>query len=172
MFRQATIKDLDRISEIYDAIHTREEQGQYTTGWLRGIYPTRAVGAQGISEGDLFVEVEGDTVVAAARINREQTAAYREVMWENDAPDAQIMVLHTLVVDPAREGRGYGRRFVRFYEDYARAQGASLLRMDTNAINTRARALYRSLGYREAGTVRCAFNGIPDIHLVCLEKRV
>ena len=33
------------------------------------------------------------------------------------------MVLHTLAVDPAANGRGYARAFVRFYEEYAAARG-------------------------------------------------
>ena len=84
--------------------------------------------------------------------------------------DAQIMVLHTLVVEPTCAGKGYGSAFVRFYEQYAREHHCPYLRMDTNARNTAARKLYARLGYWEAGIVPCAFNGIPDIELVCLEK--
>ena len=82
------------------------------------------------------------------------------------------MVLHTLVVDPEMGGLGLGSRFVAFYEDYARAQGCAVLRMDTNARNLRARRMYAQLGYREAGIVPCTFNGIPSVQLVCLEKRL
>jgi len=32
--------------------------------------------------------------------------------------------------------------------------------------------LYKRLGYREAGIVPCVFNGIPDVMLVCLEKKL
>ena len=56
------------------------------------------------------------------------------------------------------------------YEDYARAHGCHYLRMDTNERNRTARALYAKLGYREPGIVDCAFNGIPEVRLVCLEK--
>ena len=82
------------------------------------------------------------------------------------------MVLHTLVVDPDRGGRGLGRGFVAYYEDYARQQGCAVLRMDTNARNTAARRLYAGLGYWEAGIVPCVFNGIPNVQLVCLEKKL
>ena len=44
------------------------------------------------------------------------------------------------------------------------------LRIDTNAINQRARAMYQKLGYEERGIVPCVFNGIPGVQLVCLEK--
>ena len=86
------------------------------------------------------------------------------------AREDEVMVLHTLVVDPQAKGRGYGSRFVDFYESYALEHGCRYLRMDTNERNASARALYRNLGYREVSIVPCAFNGIPGVQLVCLEK--
>lgn len=44
--------------------------------------------------------------------------------------------------------------------------------MDTNAKNLRARAMYAALGYRETDIVPCVFNGIPDVMLVHLEKKL
>ena len=78
--------------------------------------------------------------------------------------------MHTLVVDPAAGGHGLGRAFENFYEQEAARQGCRYLRIDTNARNTRARQLYRSLGYKEIGVVSCTFNGLSDIDLVLLEK--
>lgn len=77
------------------------------------------------------------------------------------------MVLHALAVDPLEKGKGCGRAFVTFYEDYAKQHGCIALRMD---INTRARNLYQRLGYEEIGNVESNFNGIPNVRLVCLEK--
>ena len=82
------------------------------------------------------------------------------------------MVLHTLVVRPDLAGRGYGRQFVAFYEQYARERGCPCLRLDTNERNAAARRLYAKLGYREAGIIPCVFNGIGGVNLVCLEKKV
>jgi len=61
---------------------------------------------------------------------------------------------------------------VTFYADYARQKGCTCFRMDTNDINLPAWTLYKTLGYREAGIVPCVFNGIPDVQLVCLEKKL
>ena len=82
------------------------------------------------------------------------------------------MVLHTLVVDPDAAGQGIGTDFVAFYECHARERSCPCLRMDTNAINAPARALYKHLGYREADIVPCDFHGLGQIQLVCLEKRL
>lgn len=40
--RKASANDLDSIEKIYDDIHTAEEKGKQTIGWIRDIYPIRA----------------------------------------------------------------------------------------------------------------------------------
>ena len=32
--------------------------------------------------------------------------------------------------------------------------------------------MYEKLGYQEVGVVPCNFNGIPNIGLVCMEKKI
>lgn len=171
MIRKGTAADIPRIAAIYDRIHTREEAGQVTIGWVRGIYPTRATAQAALDAGELFVLEHGGAVAAAARINQIQVPEYANARWQHpQAPAEQVMVLHTLVVDPLQGGRGLGTAFVRFYEEYAREKGCPYLRMDTNEKNRSARALYARLGYQEAGIVDCCFNGISGVRLVCLEK--
>lgn len=137
--RPAAAHDLARIEEIYDTIHTAEEAGKVSIGWVRGVYPTRATAQAGLDAGDLFVLADGGTVYAAGRINREQVPVYAEMPWAHDVPPEQVLVLHTLVVDPAVAGHGCGTQFVRFYEQRARALGCPELRIDTNAKNANAR---------------------------------
>lgn len=170
MIRKARMEDMDAIAAIYDHILTQEEAGATQVGWLRGIYPTRDTALAALNAGDLFVLEEDSRVAAAGRINRQQVDVYAQCPWKYPAPPEQVMVLHTLVVEPALSGRGLATQFVRFYEDYAREKGCPFLRMDTNARNTAARRLYRGLGYWEAAILPTTFNGIPGVELVCLEK--
>lgn len=172
MIRTARATDIPAIAGIYERIHDAEGVGRLTTGWLRGIYPTEATARAALEAGDLFVLEDGGKIVAAARINREQVPVYAQVNWRYPARDDQVMVLHTLTVDPLAAGRGYGRTFLDFYEDYARKNGCPVLRIDTNAKNTAARAMYARHGYIESGIVPTVFNGIPDVMLVCMEKRL
>ncbi len=172
MFRKATMEDVEQIGRIYDEIHTENEAGRMTTGWIRGVYPSRETARAAVRCNDLFVAEEEGRIVAAARINQEQVPEYADAGWQYDAPGEQVMVLHTLVVSPAERGKGLGTGFVAYYETYALERGCRYLRMDTNKKNTGARALYRKLGYREVSVVPCVFNGIPDVRLVCLEKKL
>jgi len=165
--------DAERIAEIFEAIHTEEEQGRASIGWQRGVYPTVQTAELGIAERDMFVlENEHGRIVAAARLNQQQCPQYADAEWEYPAEDSEVMVMHTLVVDPAEQGRQYGRNMLLFYEKYAKQQGCGFLRIDTNERNSTARAFYKKYGYKEVGIVLGEFNGMPDIPLVCMEKKI
>lgn len=172
MIRKATEKDIPGIVSIYDRVLRQEERGLATIGWQRGVYPTEDTARQGIRRGDMFVCEDDRThgISAAAVINHIQVPSYAGGNWSVRAVGDEVMVLHTLVVDPQEAGKGIGTAFVAFYEQQARDKGCKTLRMDTQAKNTAARALYRKLGYTETGIVPCDFNGIEGIRLVLLEK--
>lgn len=170
MIRKAVCADIPAVAQIYEKIHTAEEAGGVTIGWIRGIYPTEDTARQALARDDLFVQEDGETIVGAAIINQCQVDSYYGANWRYPAEDSQVMVLHTLVIDPEAERKGYGKAFVQFYEDYARQHDCPYLRMDTNARNARARAMYGKLGFSEVDIVPCQFNGIPGVQLVLLEK--
>lgn len=171
-FRKATAADLDAVSAIYDHIHTEEEAGRTTIGWVRDIYPTRSTAEAALAHDDLFVEEQNGAVVGTAILNHLQGDEYIGAPWQITADDDHVLVMHTLVIDPAAKGRGLGTAFAQFYERIARERGCTALRIDTNARNIPARTLYNKLGYREVTIVPCQFNGIDGVELVLLEKAV
>jgi GNAT superfamily N-acetyltransferase len=63
-------------------------------------------------------------------------------------------------VDPGVRGAGLGRRLLVAVEEEARAHGARVLHLETNASLVEAIALYRSAGYAEVP----AFNDEPYAH--------
>ena len=170
--RKARGEDIDQIENIYDRIHDEEERGKAVIGWIRDVYPIRKTAEDSLRRNDLFVMVDEEEIVATAIINQIQVPDYAYAKWKNEAADDEVMVLHTLIVDPLHKGKGCGKAFVSFYEDYALSNECHELRMDTNARNERARIMYKKLGYEEVDIVPCVFNGIPDVQLVCLEKNL
>lgn len=175
-FRKATYDDLDDIVRIYDKSHDAEEAGLTTTGWKRGIYPVRSVAEASLARGDMYVAELTDEdhpdprVIATGVINQIQVDVYADCDWVYKGPDDDVSVLHTLAVDPDARGRGAGPAFVRFWEDLAAEEGCSILRIDTNALNKRARRMYAKLGYIESGIVPTVFNGLKNVDLVMMEK--
>ena len=168
--RKALPADIPAVAAIYGEIHTAEEAGLATIGWVRGVYPTQETAQAALDRDDLFVLEDTEEIVGAAIINQSQCDGYETSSWQYPAQDSEIMVLHTLTIAPHAAGRGYGKAFVSFYEAYAREQGCKYLRMDTNVKNARARAMYEKLGYREIGVIPTTFNGIAGVNMVLLEK--
>lgn len=169
--RRGTVADTGGVAAIYDAIHDEIEQGRYDMKWERGLYPTRQWAEERIAAGDLYVMADdGGRVVASAVMNHCPLPEYAAGRWFQPRDYAGILVLHTLVVHPRCARRGYGARMVRFFERMAAERGCSRVRLDTQAIDLPARALYRKLGYVEADRVPCEFKGITAIDLVLIEK--
>lgn len=171
-FRKAVLADILAVSHIFEQVIEAQEQGLLTVGWQKGVYPTEETARAALARKDLFVAEEEGKIVATAVINQLQVDVYGQAPWRFPAKDEEVMVLHTLAVSPSEGGKGIGRAFVGFYEDYARQHGCCFLRMDTNERNLRARRLYGTLGYEEIGVAPCTFNGIGGVNLVLLEKHL
>lgn len=172
LIRKAEARDLDAIESIYNKILLKEEEGEVTTGWERGIYPKRETAEAALKREDMFVIEDDGAFVGAGIINKEQVDVYAKAKWKYSAKDSEVMVLHTLVIDPEKSGRGYGKKFVDFYEDYARDKGCKYLRMDTNEKNKAARSLYKKLGFEEIDCLPCLFNGLEGVNLILFEKKL
>ncbi len=170
--RKANKNDILEIAEIYDKIHTEEEKGNLCIGWTKGVYPVRETAEKALNRDDLFVIEEDNKILGSAIINQRQEECYKEGNWNFKAPDEEIMVMHTLTIDPDYPRKGVGSCFVKFYEDYAVSKGCKALRIDTQEKNTVAREMYKKYGFSEIGTVICVFNGIPDAKLVLIEKEL
>lgn len=173
IIRRATPSDLDAIESIYNKIFSKEEEsGKITTGWERGIYPRRETAEATLKREDMFVMEDDGYIVGSGIFNKEQVDVYEKAKWKFAAKDSEVMVLHTLAIDPDKSGRGYGKKFVDFYEDYARENGCKYLRMDTNEINKAARSLYKSLAFDEIDCLSCIFNGLEGVNLILFEKKL
>ena len=164
--------DIEAVAEIYKKIHFAEESGQADIGWQRGVYPEKSTAEEALKRGDLFVEEADGEIVGTAILNQLQVDIYEKAHWQYDVPAEQVMVMHTLVIDPDQKGRGLGRFFAEFYQTYALEQGCHYLRIDTNECNRNARKFYQGLGYKEIDILPCVFNGIEGVNLVLLEKKL
>lgn len=168
--RKAKGEDIKEIGRIYSAIHDEIEAGRYNMKWQRDLYPTIAWAQERYEIGDLYVMEDDGEVVATAVINHNPLPEYFDGKWHQPQDYSKVLILHSLVVDPAKMKKGYGRAFVEYFEQMGIAAGCNRLRLDTQAMDMPARSLYHKLGYVEADFVPCQFKGIRDIDLVLIEK--
>ena len=173
MIRPATAGDLPAIEAIYNAIFDVEEAGPVYTNWQRGKYPTYDTARQVLEQGTLYVgEDESGFLWGVVNLNGVQLPEYADIPWQFAAEDAQVAVPHTLCIHPRRAGQGLARRMIAFCEDTARAQGKTVMRLDTWEGNLPANHLYPLLGYSLAGATEFFFQGYIHEILNCYEKQL
>lgn len=172
MIRKATAADLPAIAGIYEAIFDWEERETAYTNWVRGSYPTEKDAREALEAGTLYVGEEDGALWGAVNLNGVQLPEYSEIPWSVPAAEEEVGVIHTLCIHPAQAGRGLARQMAAFCEEAARAQGKTVIRLDTWEGNAPANHLYPALGYRFAGSTEFFFHGFIREVLNCYEKRL
>ena len=172
MIRKATAADLPRIGEIYEAIFVKEDQGPVYTNWLRGTYPTVDSARQVLEAGTLYVGEENGVLWGVVNLNGVQLPEYDQIPWTIPAEREEVGVIHTLCIHPAQSGKGLAKRMVAFCEETARAQGKTVIRLDTWEGNAPTNHLYPSIGYGFAGSTEFFFQGYIREILNCYEKKL
>jgi ribosomal protein S18 acetylase RimI-like enzyme len=122
-------------------------------------YPTRATAADAAARGDLFLIVAGGEILGSVILNDTPASEYASVAWREPGP---ALVIHTLTIDPRRQGAGLGRAAMDACEAFARDHRFASIRLDAYPGNPAAIALYERLGYRRCGEV--AFGYKPAGH--------
>jgi ribosomal protein S18 acetylase RimI-like enzyme len=80
------------------------------------------------------------------------------------------LLIFSVAVADAFQGRGFGSRLMQWAETLARQQGLDLLRLYTNARMARNITIYENMGYREIG--RRTSPTRPGWAVVDMEKRL
>ena len=126
--RGARVGDAVLIGEI-----ARVAYGKYVPRIGRAPAPMAADFAAEIAAGRVVV-IEADGTVAGYMI-----------AW----PQADAYFIDNIAVDPARQGRGFGRRLIDYGEREARRYALDAIRLYTNAAMTENLSLYARLGFVE-----------------------
>jgi L-amino acid N-acyltransferase YncA len=141
------LRDIVRAGETYTWPRDEPEESARAM-WMAAAPPNRTV-----------VAVAGDTVLGTAK------------MGPNHRGPAAHIATASFMVNPEHSGKGVGRALGRYVLDQARADGFRA--MQFNAVvetNTRAVALWRSLGFEVVATLPEGFhhptNGYVGLHIM------
>jgi ribosomal protein S18 acetylase RimI-like enzyme len=154
----ATANDVDAVFALYQAC-TAAMLERGIRQWDSG-YPDRATCGDAAARGDLFLLVDrtglrpGSDVVGSVILNELAAPEYASIVWRTPTP---ALIVHTLVIDPGRQGGGLGRAAMAACEAFARARGFASVRLDAYPGNAAAIALYDRLGYERRGDVHFGF---------------
>lgn len=153
MFEKGTVKDIDGLESLYNAVNDYLANGINYSGWEKGFYPVRATAALGIEEGGLYTVKEEGKIVGSIILRHKPEEAYMGVKWKIEADDKNISVLHTFAVHPDYHGKGIGSALIEFAVKKSRELQMKAVRLDVYEKNIPAIRLYEKCGFSYVDTV-------------------
>lgn len=146
--RHATAEDLDALVPLFDA---------YRVFYAQPSDPQRA-------RDFLRRRLErGDSAVLLAERDGRAAGFVQLYPMFSSVGTARTWVLNDLFVAPRDRGAGVARELLRASSDFARADGALRLELETTPDNHAAQALYRAEGWR-------AYDGTLRFHLPLADR--
>jgi ribosomal protein S18 acetylase RimI-like enzyme len=164
------VKSTQDMLEEVNAIYLKCRENLFENGILQwdDHYPNKEYFQECIEDDALFVLMENGDIIGHVVLNEWESDEWQTITWTGSQP----IVIHSLMVDPSRQGNGIGTDFVKLCEKFARKQGYKCIRLDAFSGNAKAIHLYEKLGYQKRGSV--FFNSKPEGHqeYICFEKEL
>lgn len=154
--RLAHQDDLKTVIEIYEHIHEDLQNTVNYPKWPKGIYPNDESAKEAFDNQELYVFEVDDEMVGSVILNHHQDDGYNQADWFVEADEKDVMVIHTLSIEPSKKGKGFASDMIKHIKALAMQKHCLALRLDITEHNLPARRLYIKNGFY--------FTGIADSH--------
>ena len=150
-FRKAELSDIDAILVIVaEAQVLLASNG--VDQWQDG-YPNRDVMMTDIDNGNCYVMLDADRVIAFGVVVFDGEAAYDDLHGGKWLTNDPYITLHRFAITATQRGKGYAMHFIRFAEQLAAERGFKSFRLDTHADNNIMQGLAQKAGFTYCGVV-------------------
>lgn len=168
--RKARADEIDAVLDFYAKMIDGMQGTDFDVQWRHDGHPSKDFLREAVADGQMIVGVlEGEGIASAMVVNHEGEPGYEAVPWSVDAPPENVGVLHVVATLPAYHGRGFARQLLQGGMEIARADGLSVLRLDTFPYNVRGRGLYESCGFADKGEWTVYYPALGDIQVIVYE---
>ena len=167
MVRQAKAADCDGVERFYSDLIESMRNSEFAPEWEMGVYPTKQLLKDAITEQSLFLAYLDNNLVGAMILNHDCEPGYENVKWLANAKKNEVMVIHLLAVAAAYQGRGIARQMVAKAIEMAKNNSLIAIRLDVLIKNTPAAKLYTSMGFKYIDSVKIYYEdtGLADFQL-------
>ncbi len=150
IIRKACKNNIDDIVVLYnETIDWLNNQGIFQ--WSKGVYPTRKSALAAVRENSLYCFCDDYNIQGTFILNEKQAQEYKYLNWRYRSD--KVLVLHTLLINPNKTGRGLGKTIMEFVLDFAHENGYKAIRLDVFPDNQAAVGLYLHFGFEFVGRV-------------------
>lgn len=159
MIRKATNEDISAVAALYERAIDYEDTHVKYTSWKKGIYPTADTAKLGVKNQSLYVLELDAKILGAVILDNRQPPEYKNVPWASELKYNEVLVIHTLCVDPLHVGTGIGTALVDFAKQLARECECKAIRLNTTHRNLIATRLYLKSGFYVTSKKEILLNG-------------
>lgn len=103
-------------------------------------YPAREHISYHLEQDELYCLFEDDSLVGAVVLNEWQSPEYKRIDWSET--DGRFLIVHSFVIHPLSQGKGYSKVLLSFWESEARRKGYNSIRLDCFTRNPVSLSLY------------------------------
>ena len=151
--QKCTQADVARVGEFYDGVVKYLTEHINYPQWMYKLYPSESFVREMTDAHSQYVcQLDGQTV-AAFVLNDDPGNEYRKVQFSKHLTRGEYLTIHALAVATELQGRGLGKRIVRFCIDFARKHGYKAIRLDVVPTNFPAKKLYEQCGFNYLGDI-------------------
>lgn len=150
-FQKANQSDFLAIQKFYwdviEHIHKSNINNE-NLGWEKGIYPSDEFLHNSLANGELYTLTENDTLCACVILNSKYNEGYRDCPWSIVCSDNDVLIPHTLAVNPKMQGKGIGKIVVKNILAIAKSENKKAVRLDVLGACKAAERLYISCRFQ------------------------
>ncbi|MGU3372733.1 GNAT family N-acetyltransferase [Bacillus mycoides] len=164
--RKGTIDLLNDLDVMYTACKELLLQNQIYQ-WDDS-YPTREHISYHLEQDELYCLFQDQVLVGAVVLNEAESPEYKLIDWSET--DGRFLIVHSFVIHPLAQGKGYSKVLLSFWESEARQDGCKGIRLDCFTGNPVSLSLYEKNNYICRGAVYFKSKQPPHNWYNCYEK--
>lgn len=150
-FRKSKIEDIPMMMEII-----KQAQNYFKSKdidqWQDG-YPNEENLREDIIQGESYVMLLDDKIVATAVISFRGESTYNEIYRGNWLSDREYAVVHRVAVNDGYKGQGLSHKIIEFSQKKCKELGYSSIKIDTHKDNFVMRSLLEKNGFKYCGII-------------------
>ena len=132
-FRKSTKSDVSKIMEI---VKQAQEyfKSQGIDQWQNN-YPNDEVINNDINNGESYVMLDGDDIVATTVISFAKEKSYENILDGKWITNGDYGVIHRIAVDNTHKGKGLSHKIIKYAEEVCKQNNIHSIKVDTHEDN-------------------------------------
>ena len=150
-FRKSTKSDVSKIMEI---VKQAQEyfKSQGIDQWQNN-YPNDEVINNDINNGESYVMLDGDDIVATTVISFAKEKSYENILDGKWITNGDYEVIHRIAVENAHKGKGLSHKIIKYAEEVCKQNNIHSIKVDTHEDIILMQSLLKKNGFEYCGIV-------------------